>query len=210
MRRIGGVCASILIAIVVLLPVNASAAYAEQAVDEDIAADGFWSLRLDLAIKDPVSISLTVTGGVANFYFMDSEGYTLFNNAWNSSSPYSMFSYYPDLSSKNANSISKSGSMPTTDTYYVVVYCDDFNVLHLSGKVTSGVKPADLTTIIIPIAILACMFAIPIAALQLQKRNKRIKMENAIASGAMPHCPMCGALNDESMFFCASCGFKLK
>ena len=179
-------------------------------VNEDIAGDEYWHMQLNLTVKDPISISLTVTGGMANFYFMDSEGFLLFNNAWNGTSQFDIFSYYPGLSSKNTNSISKSAIIPTTDTYYIVAYCTGWNGLHITGKVTSGVKPTDPATMIIPLVMFACIFGIPISAFLLQKRSKRLKKEQAIQSGAMPRCPQCSAFNEEGMFFCASCGFKLK
>lgn len=201
---------AVVAAVVMLMPANVAAAYSEITVNEDIAGDEYWHMELNLTVKDPISISLTVTGGIANFYFMDSDGFVLFNYAWNGTSQFDIFSYYPDLSSKNTISISKSAIIPTTDTYYIVAYCTDWNDLHITGKVSAGVKPTDPTTLIIPLAMMACIFGIPISAFLLQKRSKRLKKEQAIQSGAMPRCPQCGGFNEEGMFFCASCGFKLK
>jgi len=200
----------VIAAFIMLMPANVAAAYSEITVNDDIAGDEYWHLQLNLTVKDPISISLTVTGGMANFYFMDSDGFVLFNFAWNGTSQFSVISYYPALSSENANSISKSATIPTTDTYYVVAYCTGWNDLHITGKVTSGVKPTDPATMIIPLVMFACIFGIPISAFLLQKRSKRLKKEQAIRSGAMPRCPQCGAFNEDGMFFCASCGFKLK
>lgn len=203
-------CLTIIVVIGVLIPANAAAAYSETTVNDDIAADEYWHMTLNLAAKDPISISLSVTGGMANFYFLDSEGFVLFNYAWNGTSQFNIFSYYPDLSSKNINSISKSAVVPTTGVYYIVAYCTGWETLHITGKVSAGVKPMDPISLIIPLAIVACIFGIPISAFFLQKRSKRTRQEQAIKSGAMPRCPQCGGFNEEGMFFCATCGFKLK
>lgn len=115
-RRSRTLCLMMIAAIVMLVPANVAAAYSEITVNENIAGDEYWHLQLNLTVKDPISISLTVTGGMANFYFMDSDGFVLFNFAWNGTSQFSVISYYPTLSSENANSISKSANIPTTDT----------------------------------------------------------------------------------------------
>lgn len=203
-------CLIVIAAFITLISGNAVATYTVTSVNDDIAGDEYWYMKLNLTAKDPISISLSVTGGTANFYFLDAEGFVLFNYAWNSTSEFNLISYYPDLSSKNANSISKSATISTTNTYYVVAYCTDWIDLHITGKVTAGVKPADPTSLIIPLAMVAFIFGVPISAFLLQNRSKRIKREQAIQSGAMPRCPQCGGFNEEGMYFCASCGLKLR
>lgn len=191
------------------LPGVAAAATYDLTVDEVIGADEYWHYRLNLTADEPISISLSVTGGTANFYFMDAEGYAAFRYAWNGSL-FNYFTYYPALSAEDTTTISKSALIPTTDTYYVVVYCDDWYALHLTGEVTAGAKPFDASGLLIAVGVIVGLAVIPIAAFVLQNRSRRMKRMQAIQSGAMPRCPQCGAFNEETMFFCASCGFKLK
>ena len=109
-------------------------------VSKSVPFGSYWTTDMALTKGQTVHIDLKVTGGMMDFYFMDSTGYIEFQRALSSLEEIS-FHYYPSLSKEDATFIDQTAQVPANGTYcFVMANMDNFNTVSVSGRiaVTSG------------------------------------------------------------------------
>jgi len=109
-------------------------------VSESVPFGSYWTTEMVLTKGQTVHIDLKVTGGILDFYFMDSASYIEFQRA-SSNLEDTSFHYYPSLSKEDATFIDQNARVPANGTYYfVMANMDNFNTVFVSGRIaaTSG------------------------------------------------------------------------
>jgi len=129
----------ILVALISLFVIEARTVEAynyNESVSQNVPFGSAWTAQMQLDQGQTVRVDLS-SNGLVDFYFMDSSGYSQFEATMNSGGQ-GQFSYSPSLSQLGSSSIDKTARIPASGTYYVVVpNMDNFNTIHVSGRVTA-------------------------------------------------------------------------
>jgi len=175
-----------------------------------------------------VTVSLSVTGGPADFYFLDGGGLSDFLAARADGSS-SGWDYYEPLSALNATSIDETDSVSSAGVYHVAILNDGAGTVVLSGFI-EAVYPTSLLSIAIIAGVI--IVAVVLVLIFMFSRQTR-KMQHSVdthelhrtppvpqrtshehpGSGHEAHldrstakCPSCGAALVPGARFCKSCG----